>query len=130
MIACHYRVIYGDTDQMGVVYYANFLRFAEHGRNEYIRAKGIRYKDIEASHRIYLPVTEAHLNYRRSARYDDLLRIEVSLLEVHRVSLKFGYRMLIEGQPEELVTGHTIHACITFEGRPTRLPEALTQGLA
>ena len=98
MIPCTYRVIYGDTDQMGVVYYGNFLRFLEHGRNEYIRAKGIRYKDIEAQHRIYLPVVEAHVNYRRSARYDDLLRIETTLLEAKRVTLRFGYRIVVEGE--------------------------------
>jgi acyl-CoA thioester hydrolase len=129
MNACSYRVIYGDTDQMGVVYYGNYLRFCEHGRNEFIRARGMRYRDIEQQHRIHLPVTEAHLNYRQSAHYDDLLRIEVSLEDVRRVSLRFSYRILREGEAEVLVTGHTIHACIDFDGKLTRLPAPVLQVL-
>jgi acyl-CoA thioester hydrolase len=129
MIASSYRVIYGDTDQMGVVYYANYLRFAEHGRNEYIRAKGMRYRDLEPQHRIHLPVVEAHLHYRQSARYDDLLRIETRVEQVRKVSLRFGYRILRSDDEVELVTGYTVHACITFEGKPTRLPEEIVLAL-
>ena len=118
----NYRVLYGDTDQMGVVYYANYLRFAELGRNEYIRAKGMPYKDIEQKFRIHLPVVEAQLKYAQSARYDDLLRIETTVDEVRRVSLRFNYRILRATDDGLLVHGHTVHACITFEGKPTRLP--------
>ena len=118
----NYRVIYGDTDQMGVVYYANYLRFAELGRNEYIRAKGMPYRDIEQRFRIHLPVVEAQLKYAMSARYDDLLRIETTIDEVRRVSLRFNYRIVRATDEQLLVHGHTVHACITFEGKPTRLP--------
>jgi len=125
----HYRVIYGDTDQMQVVYYANYLRFAELGRNEYIRAKGLPYKEIEQRFRIHLPVVEANLRYLHSARYDDLLRIETSIKEVRRASLTFQYRVCRAADDRVLVEGHTAHACITFEGRPTRLPEEVVSRL-
>ena len=79
MVATELRVIYGDTDQMGVVYYANYLRYFEAGRNEFIRAKGLRYRDFEATYSLRLPVTEASVRYQAPARYDDLLRLETSL---------------------------------------------------
>ena len=118
-----HRVLYGDTDQMGVVYYANYLRFAELGRNEYIRTRGMPYRDIEQKFRIHLPVVEAQLKYLQPARYDDLLRIETEVADVKRVSLKFLYRIVRAADGSLLVSGHTVHACITFEGKPTRLPD-------
>lgn len=118
-----HRVLYGDTDQMGVVYYANYLRFAELGRNEFIRARGMPYREIEQKFRIHLPVVEAQLKYAQPARYDDLLRIETEVTDVKRVSLKFVYRIVRAADEALLVSGHTVHACITFEGKPTRLPE-------
>ena len=59
MVSMHYRVIYGDTDQMGVVYYGNYLRYFEAGRNEYLREKGARYRDIERELEMHLPVIVA-----------------------------------------------------------------------
>jgi len=124
MVATELRVIYGDTDQMGVVYYANYLRFFEAGRNEFIRAKGLRYRDFEASYKLWLPVTEASVRYLQPARYDDLLRIETSLEELRRVSATFSYRLVRE-DGQLLVTGRTVHACIDLGGKLRRLPEAL-----
>ena len=126
-VDAHYRVIYGDTDQMEVVYHANYLRFCELGRTEYIRARGLPYKDIEQRFRIHLPVIEAQLKYVQPARYDDVLRIETTVAEVRRVSLRFEYRIVRAADEVLLVHGHTVHACIGFEGKPTRLPpEVLT----
>ncbi len=73
MVRCEIRVIYGDTDQMGVVYYANYLRWFEAGRTEFLRAKGLSYSDFEASEKLILPVAEAGVNYLQPARYDDLV---------------------------------------------------------
>jgi len=123
MVSTQLRVIYGDTDQMGVVYYANYLRFFEAGRNEFIRAKGLRYRDFEETFGLLLPVAEAGVSYRSPARYDDLLTLEVSLAEVRRASARFEYRLLREG--ELLATGHTVHACIDAGGKLQRLPPAL-----
>ena len=127
MVKTEIRVIYGDTDQMGVVYYANYLRFFEAGRNEFIRARGMRYRDFEVDHGLRLPVTEAQVSYRTPARYDDLLTVETSLVELRRASARFGYRVL---RGEEVVaTGATVHACVDLEGRVQRLPGALVERL-
>jgi acyl-CoA thioester hydrolase len=128
MVTTRLRVIYGDTDQMGVVYYANYLRFFEAGRNEFIRAKGLRYRDFEEAFRLRLPVAEAAVSYRVPARYDDLLDLEVSLGEVRRASARFEYRLLREGTV--LATGHTVHACVDLEGRLQRLPAELVSRLS
>jgi len=124
----HIRVIYGDTDQMGVVYYANYLRFFEAGRTEFLRAKGMSYRDFEERNRLHLPVVEASVSYRLPARYDDLLTIETSLAEARRASARFGYRVL-RGD-ELLATGHTVHACVGLDGRVQRMPQDLLQRLA
>jgi acyl-CoA thioester hydrolase len=123
------RVIYGDTDQMGVVYYANYLRYFEAARNEFIRSKGLRYRDFEAEHRLLLPVAEAHVAYKTPARYDDLLTVEIALAEARRASARFDYRVVRE-DGTLLATGHTVHACVDLEGRVRRLPAALLAALA
>ena len=123
MVRTDIRVIYGDTDQMGVVYYGNYLRFFEAARNEFIRAKGLRYRDFEAEHGLLLPVVEASVQYKQPARYDDLITVEISLAETRRASARFGYRIL-RGD-ELLATGHTVHACVGADGRVRRMPKEL-----
>jgi acyl-CoA thioester hydrolase len=127
MVKTEIRVIYGDTDQMGVVYYANYLRYFEAGRNEFIRARGMRYRDFEADHGLRLPVTEAQVRYRTPARYDDLLTVETTLAEVRRASARFGYR-IVRGA-EVIATGATVHACVDLDGRIQRMPRALVERL-
>lgn len=127
MVRTEVRVIYGDTDQMGVVYYANYLRYFEAGRNEFIRAKGLRYRDFEARFGLVLPVAEAGVKYLTPARYDDLLAVETSLVELGRASARFGYRLLRDG--EAIATGFTVHACVDGQGRIRRLPEELSRSL-
>lgn len=128
MVPTRIRVIYGDTDQMGIVYYANYLRFFEAGRSEFLRAKGMRYRDLEARHRVRLPVTEALVSYRAPARYEDLITVETSLSQLRRASARFTYRIHRDGAL--LATGHTAHACIDEEGRLVRLPPELTSALS
>jgi acyl-CoA thioester hydrolase len=128
MVPTQLRVIYGDTDQMGVVYYANYLRFFEAGRTEFLRAKGMRYRDVEERHRVQLPVTEAAVRYQSPARYDDLVTVETSLSEVRRASARFSYRVL-RGD-EVLATGHTVHACVDAGGRVQRMPAELVEALS
>ena len=127
MVTTQIRVIYGDTDQMGVVYYANYLRYFEAGRNEFIRAKGLRYRDFEREFGLMLPVVEAGVQYQRPARYDDLLTIEIAMTEVKRASARFGYRVLRDG--EVLATGHSVHACVDPDGRIQRMPKQLLERL-
>jgi acyl-CoA thioester hydrolase len=128
MVRTEVRVIYGDTDQMGVVYYANYLRYFEVGRSEFIRAKGLRYRDFEARFGFLLPVVEAGVKYLSPARYDDVLSVETSLAELGRASARFGYRIVREDGV--LATGFTVHACVDGQGRIQRLPEELVRCLS
>jgi acyl-CoA thioester hydrolase len=119
------RVIYGDTDQMGMVYYANYLRYFEIARNEYLRIAGATYKAFEETHGLMLPVVEAQVSYHRSARYDDELVISAAVHGRGAASVRFEYEIHRAQGGEKLVSGRTIHACITREGRVVRLPAEL-----
>jgi acyl-CoA thioester hydrolase len=127
MVRCEYRVIYGDTDQMGVVYYANYLRLFEFGRTEFLRAKGLSYTEFESREKLMLPVTEAGVSYLQPARYDDLVGIEVSLVQLKRASARFHYA--IRRGEDLLATGFTVHACVDATGRIRRLPEPFHAGI-
>jgi acyl-CoA thioester hydrolase len=118
------RVIYGDTDQMGVVYYGNYLRYFEVGRCEWLRAHGHTYREFEAGGHL-LPVIEAQLRYRAPARYDDLLAIEVRPTVARSASVKFSYA--VRRGEELLVEGHTTHACVGRDGKPRRFPAAIAE---
>lgn len=122
-VATEIRVLYGDVDRMGYAYYANYLRWFEAGRNEYLRAQGLRYRDFEDGFGLLLPVVEAGVSYRVPARYDDLLAVETTLEDVRRASARFAYRVVREG--EVLATGHTVHACVDASGRVKRMPPEL-----
>jgi acyl-CoA thioester hydrolase len=121
------RIIFGDTDQMGVVYYANYLRFFESARAAYWRSLGKSYKDLEAA-QIALPVVEAHCNYRRPSYYEDLLEVDVEVGELRAASLRFVY--VIRRGAEVIAEGYTRHAVIGPEGRPRRLPDEFRDLLA
>ena len=115
------RVIFGDTDQMGVVYYANYLRFFESSRAAYWRALGKSYKDLEAA-QVALPVIEAHCTYKKPALYEDLLEVDVDVGEVRGASLRFVY--VIRRGADLVAEGYTRHAVIGPDGRPKKLPDA------
>ncbi len=122
-----HRVLYGDTDQMGVVYYANYLRFFEGARNEWIRSLGLTYAQIE-ERGIMLPVFEASIQYLKPARYDDLLDIKIVATHT-RVKIRFEYKVHRVGNDSVLALGHTVHACVGRDGRPTRAPDWLLGAL-
>jgi acyl-CoA thioester hydrolase len=122
-----HRVLYGDTDQMGVVYYATYLRFFEGARNEWIRALGLTYRDIE-SRGIMLPVMECGVRYLRPAKYDDLLHIPVRVTHT-RVRIRFEYDVHRAGDVTLLAQGFTVHATVNAEGRPTRAPDWLVEAV-
>ena len=115
-------VIFGDTDQMGVVYYANYLRFFEGARSALWRSLGRSYKDVEAQG-IALPVVEAHVNYRKPARYEDLLEVEVEISEVRMASMRFTYT--VWRGTDKIADGYTRHGVIGADGRPRALPDTL-----
>ena len=120
------RVIFGDTDQMGVVYYANYLRYFESARAAYWRALGKSYKDLEAWG-IALPVVEAHCFYRRPAYYEDVVSVETRVSELRGASLRFAYQ--ITRGDELLADGTTRHAVVGSDGRPRALPTGLRDAI-
>lgn len=123
MVEARLRVIYGDTDQMGVVYHANYFRYFEFSRMEFFRARGGNYRELEEQG-YQLPVVEVSAQYKAPARYDDLLVIRPTLSEVRRASLIFTYELFREGEPSSLLcTGRTVHACMGRDGKLRRLPE-------
>jgi acyl-CoA thioester hydrolase len=121
------RVRYKDTDQMGMVYYGNYFTFFEIGRVEYMRERGIAYKQMEREDDSYIVVTEASCRYLRPARYDDLLRIRTRVSESRRRSICFAYEILRHPGGEMLATGETLHVICNREGRPKSLPEKYRQ---
>ena len=123
-----YRVIYGDTDQMGVVYYANYLRWFEKGRSEFLRQIGVPYATIEQQG-FNFPVVEVACRYAQSARYDEVIQIETKLVELGRASLSFDYRIVREADNCFLASGSTKHACLDRSGRVTRMPKSLEDAL-
>ena len=123
-----YRVIYGDTDQMGVVYYANYLRWFEIGRTEFLREIGLPYVSVERQG-IHFPVVEVSCRYHKPARYDDLIVVETALTAVARATLTFHYRILRKDSGLVIASGWTKHACINKKGEVTRMPAELEKSL-
>jgi acyl-CoA thioester hydrolase len=121
-----YRVIYGDTDNMGVAYYANYLRWFEIGRTELLRAWGLPYHQIE-SQGLLLPVAEAQCRYLLPARYDQLLIIEASLDASYQGGLRITYRILSEDEQHLHATGYTRHAFVNTQGRVVRPPKFMRE---
>jgi acyl-CoA thioester hydrolase len=121
------RVLYGDTDQMGVVYYANYLRFFEGARGHFIRNLGLSYSEIEGRG-ILLPVLEASVRYLKSAKYDDVLMVHLSQTHT-RVKVRFQYKVHRQADDALLALGHTVHVCVGRELKPTRAPDWLLQAL-
>ena len=107
-----YRVPYADTDQMGVVYYGNYLTLFERARNELMRACGYTYKQCEAEGWA-LPVTHAEVNYRRPARYDDLLEVTAWCAAHRGVRLEIACEVRVKGAEEILVSGFTRHCFVS-----------------
>jgi acyl-CoA thioester hydrolase len=114
---------------MGVVYYANYLRWFEKGRSELLRQSGIPYVSIERLG-MHFPVTEVSCRYFRSAHYDDLIKIETRLASFRRASLTFTYRVLREDENTLLASGSSKHACVDDQGRILRIPNDLMKTLA
>ena len=117
------RVRYAETDQMGMVYYANYYIYFEIGRVEYMRQLGFAYKEMELQDDSYIVVAESHCRYRRSARYDDLLRIRTRVAESRRRTIRFAYEIINDATGELLATGETLHVVCNKEGLPKTLPE-------
>jgi acyl-CoA thioester hydrolase len=121
-----YRVIYGDTDQMGMVYYANYLRWFEQGRSEFLRQIGSPYQQIE-SRGYHFPVIELSCRYFKPVHYDDVIMIETQLTSVGGATLNFEYKIFRQGESTPVAMGSTTHACVAAGGRVARIPRELAE---
>jgi acyl-CoA thioester hydrolase len=117
------RVRYAETDQMGVVYHANYLVWFEVGRVELFRALGIEYKRMEAEDDCYIVVAEAHCRYLHPARYDDVLRVRTRIAEARNRMVRFSYELFRDADNYLLATGETTHVICGTNGKPKLLPE-------
>jgi len=123
------RIPYADVDQMGVVYYANYLVYFERGRTEFLRAIGIEYSRIEKDYQLFLPVKEASLTYLSPSKYDENITVRTYIDEVKRASMIFYYE-IFKNEGKILVNGKTHHVFINSEWKPTRIPEHVAKAMS
>ena len=123
------RVRYGETDQMGYVYYGNYAQYFEMGRVEWLRNLGLSYKRMEDSG-IMLPVLNLNIDYKNPAKYDDLLTLKTTLLKKPSVRIEFGFE--VYNQNEELLTeGYASLVFIDMKrNKPTRAPDYIMEKVA
>ena len=120
------RIYYDDTDAGGVVYHANYLRYLERGRTEFLRDRGL---SVQAMHEagIIFPVVAIEVNYRSPARLDDLLEVETGIVAVKNSSFVAGQRVLRKGDGKLLVEARVTLACVGEGMRAQRLPKELRE---
>jgi acyl-CoA thioester hydrolase len=118
----HFRVRYAETDQMGVVYYANYLVWMEVGRTDFCKTLGFNYKDMEREG-AFLVVTEANCRYLAPAHYDDAILVETRLDNLNRRFVTFGYSIRNEQTGRLLAEGNTAHVAIGLDQKPKTMPQ-------
>ncbi|WP_295155700.1 thioesterase family protein [uncultured Brachyspira sp.] len=120
------RVIYADTDQMGVVYHSNYFRYFEIGRTELLRELGISYKEMEEKYNIMLPVKEAFADYKISIRYDEIIVVYTSIEKLKNVSLKLKYEIRSKENENIIYSkGYTLHPFVNKRGEIVKPDENL-----
>ena len=123
-----FRVRYGETDQMGFVYYGNYAQYFEMGRTEWLRKLGITYKKMEEDG-IMLPVMNLNINYLKPAKYDDLLTLKTILIKIPSAKIEFSYEVFNE-ENELLTTANTTLVFVNMKtNKPTRAPEYVLKKL-
>jgi acyl-CoA thioester hydrolase len=117
------RVRYAETDQMGVVYYSNYLVWFEVGRAEFCRQRGLPYRDFEAEFEAYLAVAEVQCRYLAPARYDDVLTVRTRVHSLRRRTIRFQYEIINKASGILVANGQTVHVLLDRNGRPKSFPE-------
>lgn len=115
------RVRYGETDQMGHAYYANYLYWFEQARGAWCRDRGFTYKSLEESG-YFLPVVEVHIRYRGEVKYDDWITVRIKLSEVRRASMQFTYEVVNESSGKVVTEGYTWHVLMGTNRKATSIP--------
>ncbi len=124
--AISFRVRYGETDQMGVVYHGNYAQYLEMGRVEWLRSLGFSYKEMEEDG-IMLPVFSLQIDFKKSAVYDDMITVQTWLKKRPSVKIEFDYKILNEAQ-EVLVEANTVLAFMDMKTkRPIKCPGYLLE---
>ena len=115
------RVRYAETDQMGVVYHANYLIWFEVGRVELMRALGIEYKRMETEDDCHIVVVDARCRYHASARYDEVILVRTRISESRNRTIRFSYEVFRDSDRELLAVGETLHVICGSNGKPKLL---------
>ena len=116
------RVRYAETDQMGVVYYANYLVWFEVGRSELMRQRGLDYKQMEIETGCLMAVVEANARYKAPARYDEELIVETTVTGVRGPVVRFSYRVLRAADGALLCEGETVHVVVGRDMKRCPMP--------
>lgn len=122
------RIYYEDTDCGGVVYYANYLRYFERGRTEYLRTLGISPSGLLEKGILFV-VRKVEVDYLAPARYDDLLILETEVFEISRTSVTFGQIIKKDGLETLVARGNVVLVMVDENGKPARIPEDLKAAL-
>lgn len=120
--AVEVRVRFCETDLMGIVHHASYLVYFEAGRVEWLRRRGVTYAEW-ASRGVHLPVVEAQVSYKAPSRFDDLLIVETTLVDLRSVSMKFAYR--IRREATTIAEGFTRLGCIDDRHKLLRIPDPM-----
>ncbi|MDQ6993495.1 MAG: tol-pal system-associated acyl-CoA thioesterase [Mariprofundus sp.] len=121
------RIYYEDTDHGGVVYYANYLKFMERARTEFLREIGLDLVEIEATYGVLFAVREAHIQYHTPARFNELIEVQTTLISLRGAALAF--KQLIFRHNIAIVSATIQLACINSAGKATRVPAPLSDQL-
>jgi len=124
-----FRIYYEDTDAGGVVYHANYLRYFERGRTEYLRERGLTVAALAERGYIF-PVVRLELEYRSPAVLDDLVRVETEVLDVGKTSFTLGQQVVRAVDGRVLAAGRVTLVCTSSAMKARRLPDELLQALA
>ena len=128
-IATEIRVRYADTDQMKFVYYGKFFEYFEQGRSDLLRAIGLPYSHLEELG-YFLPVIEAHAEYKRPGRYDDLIRVATILKDIPVARARIDYEVRTGKEDDPIATGYTIHSFMNAHtGKATRAPAQFVEAI-
>jgi acyl-CoA thioester hydrolase len=123
------RVRYAETDQMGVVYHANYLVWFEVGRVELMREMGVTYRDMEKDSGALIPVVEVTARYMSPARYDDELVVKTSLAGVRSSVIRFRYQVVRVGDEQVLCEGESVHIVVGRDMKKREIPAKYAEGL-
>ena len=129
MLECAAEVVvrYAETDMMGIVYHANYLPWLEIGRTQLLRERGLPYRELEARG-FLLPVLEIAVQYKRPAKYDDLVTIVTRMKEKPFVKIRMDYE--VKRGDELLATAHSVHVFMNREGQAVKIPPFFNAAIA